>query len=609
MASAHGACTCEPYGEWTHDAPVAELVAEPLDQRSSGPSASCWSPRAARRGTRPGCRRPSRPGRRRCSAAVAWSAGQRGQLAGERADRCAELGGPAELVALPERQPPGLAGRGGDQHPVVGDVLDPPRRRARARTRRRPGTRRPSPRRARRPGSAFSPTRNTPNRPRSGIVPPLVTASRWAHRVGPSGCRQPGPTRRAAAARGTRRTGSGRSAGRAWRRTPSGAASRTGAERRTRANRSSTSHSSTAVAATTCWASTSSGLRRHVQRLDGTGAHALHGDGGLHEVAAVLGQQHPARDLADLVPGASDPLEGGGHRRRRLDLHDQVDRTHVDAELEARRRDHAGQPAALEVVLDQRPLLLGHRAVVGPGDHHLARTAPRCRSRPSAGDGTGRSAPIADAGAAGRAAHGRLGALGRDLVEPGGQPLGEPSGVGEHDRRAVLLDQVDDPLLDVRPDRPAALGGTGRGPLGYVVGRGQGELGHVLDGDDDREVPLLGRRPAPPPPPAASRQRNRATSSTGRTVADRPIRWAGGPADGAARRAARGTGRGARRAWCRRRRAPRRRSPSRPRAATRGPGEVSMRNSDSGVVIRMSGGVVAAGAGRRRWCPRSAGRR
>ena len=37
--------------------------------------------------------------------------GQRGQLAGERADGRAELGGPAQGVALPERQPAGDAGR------------------------------------------------------------------------------------------------------------------------------------------------------------------------------------------------------------------------------------------------------------------------------------------------------------------------------------------------------------------------------------------------------------------------------------------------------------------------------------------------------------------
>ena len=51
---------------------------------------------------------------------------------------------------------------------------------------------------------------------------------------------------------------------------------------------------------------------RHAQRLDRAGAHPLDGDRGLGEVAAVLGEQHAARDLADLVAGAADALERAG---------------------------------------------------------------------------------------------------------------------------------------------------------------------------------------------------------------------------------------------------------------------------------------------------------
>src|ERR1035437_2410998 len=50
------------------------------------------------------------------------------ELANELPHGAAELGWPAKRVALPERQLAGLAGRRGDQHLVVGDVLDPPRR-------------------------------------------------------------------------------------------------------------------------------------------------------------------------------------------------------------------------------------------------------------------------------------------------------------------------------------------------------------------------------------------------------------------------------------------------------------------------------------------------
>ena len=53
------------------------------------------------------------------------------------------------------------------------------------------------------------------------------------------------------------------------------------------------------------------------------------------------------------------------------------------------------------------------------------------------------------------------------------------------------------------------------------------ELGHVGDRHDDLEVPLLGRRRLHDRRPGRPPARKRATSSTGRTVADSPTRWAG----------------------------------------------------------------------------------
>ena len=130
--------------------PVAELVAEPLDQRGCGrPGCARW-PRAARAGSRAGCRWPSRPGRPRRRAAGRRRRATRTISRTNAPTARAELGGTSDDVALPEREAARLAGRGRDEHPVVGDVLDPPDWWRRARTRRRPATRRPSPRRARR---------------------------------------------------------------------------------------------------------------------------------------------------------------------------------------------------------------------------------------------------------------------------------------------------------------------------------------------------------------------------------------------------------------------------------------------------------------------------
>ena len=85
--------------------------------------------------------------------------------------------------------------------------------------------------------------------------------------------------------------------------------------------------------------------------------------------------------------------------------------------------------------------------------------------------------------------------------------------------------------------------------------------------------------------------RNDATSSAGRTVADRPIRWAG------RRPVVSASSRSRDRARCAPRLFPARActsstiTVSTPRSASRA-FEVSSRNSDSGVVIRMSGGLV-----------------
>ena len=54
----------------------------------------------------------------------------RPQLAHEGADRAAELQRPAGAIAVPERHLAGLAGRGRDDHALVGDVVDAPGRRA-----------------------------------------------------------------------------------------------------------------------------------------------------------------------------------------------------------------------------------------------------------------------------------------------------------------------------------------------------------------------------------------------------------------------------------------------------------------------------------------------
>ena len=151
------------------------------------------------------------------------------------------------------------------------------------------------------------------------------------------------------------------------------------------------------------------------------------------------------------------------------------------------------------------------------------------------------------------------------LVEPGGQPLGQPAGVGEHDRRPVRLDQVEHPLLDRRPDRGPRLGrrrptprarrSAGRARLMSSTGTTT-ERSHCLRRRrrDDRHRPAAGQEAWRPP-------RSAARSPTARSA---------GPGGRAARPAARGDSARWAPRLVRRPRAPRRRSPSRRRAAPPG---------------------------------------
>jgi hypothetical protein len=84
---------------------------------------------------------------------------------------------------------------------------------------------------------------------------------------------------------------------------------------------------------------------------------------------------------------------------------------------------------------------------------------------------------------------GGLGPLGGQLVQPAAQPLGQPPRVREHDRGLVLLDQVEHPLLDVRPDRPP---GSRVVLVAAAAARRGVQLGHVLHRDDDPQLDALG---------------------------------------------------------------------------------------------------------------------
>ena len=200
-------------------------------------------------------------------------------------------------------------------------------------------------------------------------------------------------------------------------------------------------------------------LGEHVERvardhrlLDLAGEHPLGDDRRLEQVGAELREDPALRDGAELVAGAADALQPARDRLRRLDLDDEVDGAHVDAELERRGGDEARDLAELQQLLDLDPLLARERAVVGARDLFLG-----------------------------------------ELVEPQREPLGEAAVVDEDDRRAVLLDEPQELRVHGRPDRRATACPPSPVPSSGSVSRAGARLAHVLDRDDDLEVELLAR--------------------------------------------------------------------------------------------------------------------
>ena len=101
--------------------------------------------------------------------------------------------------------------------------------------------------------------------------------------------------------------------------------------------------------------------------MDGLHLAVVHGarDGGAgHQVAAVLGEDDGGASAADMMAGAADALHPAGDRRRRFNLHHEIDGAHVDAQFERRRGDEPAQRAHFEAVFDLLALVGGHAAVV-----------------------------------------------------------------------------------------------------------------------------------------------------------------------------------------------------------------------------------------------------
>ena len=124
------------------------------------------------------------------------------------------------------------------------------------------------------------------------------------------------------------------------------------------------------------------------------------------------------------MAGAADALHAGGDGGRRLDLNDEVDRAHVDAQLERRSRDDGANPTGLELVFDLGALGGGEGAVVGAGEGFL-----------------------------------------REVVDESGKAFGGAAVVDKDEGGLALADDREKSRGDGRPDGSSFRGGV-RGPGG-----------------------------------------------------------------------------------------------------------------------------------------------
>ncbi len=214
-------------------------------------------------------------------------------------------------------------------------------------------------------------------------------------------------------------------------------------------------------------------LREHVEwvaqepaRLDLAVEHPPGDDGRLEQVAAMLREDRTPRRLAHLVAGTTDPLHAAADCPGRLDLDDEIDRPHVDPELQRRGRDDRPQLAAFELVLDDDALLAGQRPVVGLHEFLDHR----------AGLGVDDAwHPFVDG----------------QLVELRCQAFGGAASVAEDDRRPIREDALEDLGVDAGPDRRARLAhARARDRRRRIVCR-SAERRHVLDRNHDLDLHVL----------------------------------------------------------------------------------------------------------------------
>ena len=209
----------------------------------------------------------------------------------------------------------------------------------------------------------------------------------------------------------------------------------------------------------------------------------------------MLGEDPAPAGLADLVAGPADALEAPADRAGRLDLDDEVDRAHVDAQLE--RSSVPTRPLSRPPLRSSSMISRCSRAsdpwwaltssgiacrrAASPGAAARRRTRRWCSRRPS-GVSPRAMASCSAASSLSRVASrsARRRALTKMSVVRWARTSSSSSGCidGQMLRRAGAA----------RPARSAGVRAAGRSPAG---GDRLAQVGHVVDRDDDLDVEHL----------------------------------------------------------------------------------------------------------------------
>ena len=199
-----------------------------------------------------------------------------------------------------------------------------------------------------------------------------------------------------------------------------------------------------------------------LQRVERAAANPAHERGALDQLVARRDVEDSFGQRADPVAGAPDALQRNRDRSRRAQLHDEIDRTDVDAEFERSGRNDRSQLAVAQTLLDVEAKFAREASMVR---HHEA--------------------------------------FAETLVEREGDAFAHAAGSDEDQRRAMRADLLGDAIVDLAPHLFA------RDRTEFVVGNLDPQVHLAAVSDVDVVARSL---------------RNRATSASGRTVAESPMR-------------------------------------------------------------------------------------